>query len=87
MKLPPPITVIDDHIEIKLTPTESKLFTILVENQGKVVPYEEIAHWVWGITEERSYAGQLVGPICKKVRDKIGTERIATARGTGLIYL
>lgn len=87
IKLPDPITVIDDHIEITLTPREEKLLTILIDNQGTVVFYEEIAHWMWGVTEERAYAAQLVRHICKRVRDKIGLERIETARGRGYIYL
>lgn len=86
MKLPDPITVIDDHIEIKLTPRESELFKLLVDNQGKLMTYGRLNFELWNEPDEH-YASEMLAPLCKKLRDKIGAERVVTVRGRGYIYL
>ena len=84
--LPPPITTDETKVEMSLTPMESKFLALLVRNQGRIVTHKQIAFEVIGEPNEL-LAPDCSRPLCSRLRKKIGSDKIATVRGRGYIYL
>lgn len=61
--------------EIYLTDVQNRLLELLVENQNKILSYEELARKAWGDFEnrERNLIAQELQELRKKIRDvKVG---------------
>jgi two-component system KDP operon response regulator KdpE len=72
--------------EVRLTPTEYKLFGMLMRNPGKVLTHEHILLKVWGprYTRERQYLRVYMGHLRQKLeRDPARPRYILTEAGVG----
>lgn len=74
----------DAELQLRLTPREYSFYRLLADNSERVVTHAEIAFKLWNETDER-LAATMTPPLCKKVRDKLGSARIVTVRGRGYI--
>jgi len=75
-----------DGEPIDLTPTEQKLLFFLVENQGRLLGFEEILRHVWGFeyTDERGYVRLYVWRLRQKIEpDPAEPCYIVTEHGMG----
>jgi DNA-binding response OmpR family regulator len=75
-------------IGIDLTPTEFRLLVYLLENRGRVVPYEELVQKVHGYECDPFEARQLIIPHVSNLRRKLRTtadspDPIKNVRGVG----
>ncbi|HBV15037.1 response regulator transcription factor [Chryseobacterium carnipullorum] len=78
--------VTQNEIEIELSPTEYKLFTLLMENKNKVLSRTQILQNVWGINFDNTT--NVVDVYISYVRNKIDeTDQkiIHTIKGTGYL--
>lgn len=73
-----------DGIPVALSATEYDLLLLLLEHRGKVLDRREILHHVWG--DDSWIDERVVDTNIKRVRAKVGHERIVTVRGTGYRY-
>lgn len=74
-----------------LTPTEGKLFKILVENRGHVLSHRDLVIQVQGYETSDWEAPEVLRPLVSRLRRKLavfpGGERwIANVRGTGYVF-
>jgi two-component system KDP operon response regulator KdpE len=72
--------------EVRLTPTEYKLFGILMKDAGKVLTHEHILLKVWGprYTRERQYLRVYMGHLRQKLeKDPAHPRYIVTEAGVG----
>ncbi len=79
--------VMVDGGHVKLSPTEFKILTLLVENAGKIVPRDTLIQSVWGMEPSRADA-YLVKLHMQHLRRKLGdsgakSRLIVTVRGFG----
>jgi two-component system KDP operon response regulator KdpE len=73
-------------LNVKLTATEFELLSVLVRNQGRVVPQAQLLTEVWGkfATEETHYLRIYVGQLRKKIEsDSSHPKHILTDPGIG----
>lgn len=79
-------TVKVNGVEVKLTSTEFELLKVLVRENGKVVPQQQLLKEVWGpaAVEESHYLRIYVGQLRKKIEaDSSAPKHIVTEPGVG----
>ena len=79
-----------DGKTVDVTPTEYQLLLILLEQQGRVLDYQEIVHTVYGYKSATEDAKQLIMPHISNLRHKLraashGRDLIRNVRGVGYI--
>ena len=77
-------TVIRDGQEITLPRKEFALLDLLYSSPGKLIPREEIYARIWGT--EVVVGDRTIDVHIRKLRQKIGDERIVTVKGVGYKY-
>lgn len=77
-------TVIRDGEEISLPRKEFALLDLLYSSPGKLIPREEIYTKIWGT--EVVVGDRTIDVHIRKLRQKIGDERIVTVKGVGYKY-
>ena len=77
-------TVIRDGQEITLPRKEFALLDLLPSSPGKLIPREEIYAKIWGT--EVVVGDRTIDVHIRKLRQKIGDERIVTGKGVGYKY-
>jgi len=77
-------TVIRDGQEITLPRKEFALLDLLYSSPGKLIPREEIYTRIWGT--EVVVGDRTIDVHIRKLRQKIGDERIVTVKGVGYKY-
>ena len=70
-----------ENTPILLTKTESELVKLLIENKEEIVLRDKIVEKIWGWEA----SDNLLDTTIKKIRQKIGKEKIKTVRGIGYI--
>lgn len=63
-----------DHKEVRLTPTEYKLLTALVQNAGKVVTHGQLLRAVWGKRSDEQ--GHYLRIYMQHLRQKLGDDAL-----------
>lgn len=76
---------------VSLTPTESNLLGIFLENRGRVLSHEELVLLVQGIQVDEDEAPEILRPMISRLRKKLvsfpGTDHwISNVRGTGYTF-
>ena len=66
---------------ILLTKTEFELVKLLIENKEEIVLRDKIVEKIWGWEA----SDNLLDSTIKKIRQKLGKEKIKTVRGIGYI--
>ena len=82
--------VMKNNIEIKLTPTEYSILSILVKNSGKVVTQTHLLKEIWGpnLIEETQYLRIYIMQLRRKVEnDSSNPEFIITEPGVGYRFM
>ncbi|MBP6408108.1 MAG: response regulator [Fusobacteriaceae bacterium] len=82
--------VMKNNIEIKLTPTEYSILSILVKNSGKVVTQTHLLKEIWGpnLIEETQYLRIYIMQLRRKVEnDSSNPEFIITEPGVGYRFI
>lgn len=77
--------VIRDGKEITLPRKEFALLDLLYSSPGKLIPREEIYAKIWGT--EVVVGDRTIDVHIRKLRQKIGDERIVTVKGVGYKYV
>jgi DNA-binding response OmpR family regulator len=77
--------------KVALTPTESKLMKILVENRGRVLTHKELVFLVQGYETTDWEAPEVLRPLVSRLRRKLssfpgGEKWIINVRGTGYVF-
>jgi DNA-binding response OmpR family regulator len=77
--------------KVSLTPTEGKLFQVLVENQGRVMKHRELVFLVQGYEITDWEAPEVLRPLVSRLRRKLaefpgGGQWITNVRGTGYVF-
>jgi two-component system alkaline phosphatase synthesis response regulator PhoP len=70
--------------KIDLPRKEFELLSLLISKPGKVFPREEIMDRIWG--SEVVVGGRTIDVHIRKLREKIGDEKIRTIKGVGYKY-
>lgn len=76
--------------EVRLTPTEYRLLSMLVRHRGEIVTHRQLLREVWGpdSVNENEYLRVYVGQLRRKIeRDSARPEYIRTESGTGYRFL
>ena len=76
---------------IFLTPAESRLLRIFVENIGKVFTHRELVLLVQGYSTTQQEAPEILRPLVSRLRQKLSEipslmERLVSVRGTGYVF-
>ena len=66
---------------VLLTKTEFELVKLLIENKEEIVSRDRIVEKIWGWEA----SDNLLDSTIKKIRQKLGKEKIKTVRGIGYI--
>jgi len=74
-----------DGIEVELTGTEFRLLRYLMRNAGKVLSKERLTAHLYDRHAEHD--GNLIEVYVRRLRDKIGRDRIRTQRGQGYVFV
>jgi DNA-binding response OmpR family regulator len=79
----------DDRVY--LTPTESKLLSIFLENRGRVLPHAELVFLLQGIQVADGDAPEILRPMVSRLRKKLAAFPgvdiwISNVRGTGYLF-
>jgi DNA-binding response OmpR family regulator len=77
--------------KVSLTPTEGKLFQVLIENQGRVMKHRELVFLVQGYEITDREAPEVLRPLVSRLRRKLtefpgGGKWITNVRGTGYVF-
>ena len=77
-----------DEQEVSLTPTEWRLLTYLVRNEGRVISHRVLAEKVW---QSEYTSGSAIKMCVRRLRNKIGdsghySAMIRTHRGIGYSF-
>ena len=70
-----------ENVPILLTKTEFELVKLLIENKEEIVLRDKIIEKIWGWEA----SDNLLDSTLKKIRQKLGKEKIKTVRGIGYI--
>ena len=70
-----------EEIPVLLTKTEFELVKLLIENKEEIVSRDRIVEKIWGWEA----SDNLLDSTIKKIRQKLGKEKIKTVRGIGYI--
>lgn len=78
------------NLRITLTPTEGKLFQVLIENKGKVMTHQMLVFLVQGYEISDWEAPEILRPLVSRLRRKLvefpgGDQWITNVRGTGYV--
>jgi len=78
------------NLKITLTPTEGKLFQVLIENRGKVMSHQQLVFLVQGYEISDWEAPEILRPLVSRLRRKLvefpgGDQWITNVRGTGYV--
>jgi len=76
---------------VNLTPTESTLFSIFIENRGRVLGHQELVFLVQGIQVSEEEAPEILRPMISRLRKKLAVfpgldHWISNVRGTGYLF-
>jgi two-component system KDP operon response regulator KdpE len=76
---------------VHLTPTESKLLSIFLENRGRVLGHRELVFLVQGIQVSEGEAPEILRPMVSRLRKKLAAfpgldAWISNVRGTGYLF-
>jgi len=76
---------------VRLTPTESKLLSIFLENRGRVLGHRELVFLVQGIQVSDGEAPEILRPMVSRLRKKLAVFPgldvwISNVRGTGYLF-
>jgi len=76
---------------VRLTPTESKLLSIFLENRGRVMDHQEIVFLVQGFEISEWEAPEVLRPMISRLRKKLALfpgveEWVSNVRGTGYLF-
>ncbi len=76
---------------VNLTPTESTLLSIFIDNRGRVLGHQELAFLVQGIDVSEEDAPEILRPMVSRLRKKMavfpGVDLwISNVRGTGYLF-
>jgi DNA-binding response OmpR family regulator len=79
------------NYKVSLTPTEGKLFQVLIENQGRVMMHRELVFLVQGYEITDWEAPEVLRPLVSRLRRKLtnfpgGDKWILNVRGTGYVF-
>ena len=77
--------IIQDGNEMNLPRKEFELLSLLVSKPGKVFKREEILDTVWG--NDIVVGGRTIDVHIRKLREKIGDDKIKTIKGVGYKYI
>lgn len=66
-------TLLSGETLVKLTESQYKLLTILIQNRGRIVSYQEIEHFIWF---DKVMSSDALRSLVRDVRKVIGKERI-----------
>lgn len=74
-----------------LTPIESKLLSLFIENQGRVLSHQELVFLVQGTKADENEAPEVLRPMVSRLRKKMATfpgveDWISNVRGTGYLF-
>lgn len=72
-----------NNVAIHLTPTEMKLFSILIKNIGRILSRESLEKAVFG--EDRQEYGNMIDQYIMRIRRKLGRHIIKTKIGLGYV--
>ena len=70
-----------EETPVLLTKTEFELVKLLTENKEEIVSRDKIVEKIWGWDA----SDNLLDSTIKKIRQKLGKEKIKTVRGIGYI--
>ena len=78
------------NVKANLTPTEGKLFQVLIENRGRVMNHRELVILVQGYEVSEWEAPEILRPLVSRLRRKLvkfpgGDQWISNVRGTGYV--
>lgn len=76
---------------VNLTPTESTLLSIFIENRGRVLGHQELVFLVQGIQVSEREAPEILRPMVSRLRKKLAVFTgldfwISNVRGTGYLF-
>lgn len=76
---------------VRMTPTESKLLSIFLENRGRVMNHQEIVFLVQGFEISEWEAPEVLRPMISRLRKKLALfpgveEWVSNVRGTGYLF-
>jgi DNA-binding response OmpR family regulator len=76
---------------VHLTPTESNLLGLFLENQGRVLTHGELVFLVQGVKVEEDQAPEILRPMVSRLRKKMAAfpgmeEWVSNVRGTGYLF-
>ena len=79
------------NVRAHLTPTESKLLSLFIDNQSRVLTHQDLVFMVQGIEVDKSEAPEVLRPMVSRLRKKMalfpGVEDwISNVRGTGYLF-
>ena len=82
--------ILRGNLKITLTPTEGKLFQVLIENRGKVMTHQQLVFLVQGYEISDWEAPEILRPLVSRLRKKLvefpdGDQWITNVRGTGYV--
>ena len=82
--------VLRDGLRVFLSPREGRMLEILVQNEGRVVPFDELFHAIWKAEENGSYDSLyvVVRSLKKKLIWRVGEKNvdlIQNVYGTGYL--
>jgi two-component system KDP operon response regulator KdpE len=81
--------IIVDGKRIRLTPIEFRLFALLVQNAGKVIPHRQLLEKVWGweYTDDIDYVRVYISHLRQKIEtDPAAPQYILTDPGVGYYF-
>lgn len=76
---------------VSLTPTESTLLSIFIENRGRVLGHQELVFLIQGIQVSEEEAPEILRPMVSRLRKKMAVFPgldiwISNVRGTGYLF-
>lgn len=76
---------LEDGRSVELTATEFRFLRYFMLNRGKILPKSRLMEHVFD--QDFSGGGNLIEVYVKRLREKIGKERIRTLRGQGYLFV
>jgi DNA-binding response OmpR family regulator len=76
------MSVLKDGEQIFLTPTEFKILAALMRNGNQILTRGQLLERIWDV-DEQFIDDNTLSVHVRRLREKIGVERIRTVRGVG----
>ena len=76
------MTVVKDNEVIYVTPTEFKILSALIRNANQILTRNQLLEKIWDV-DEQFIDDNTLSVHVRRLREKIGAERIRTIRGVG----